>query len=135
MKKFLLAFALLIAVSIPVMAQSLFGGVSLLTIITAQTNSSCFYTNAGYIYVPSVGVTNATLSATNSYAGLLQFSVDNGTTWFTNSSGTWYPTNTIGQGYLIPAQSIPYPILMRFLIITNVANTLPIQIAAKTPNL
>ncbi len=133
MKKLILTCAVLLAVSIPAMAGFLFGGVSLLTVVTAQTNGPTFYTNSGYIYAPQITVTNATLSATNSYVGVFRFSVDNGTTWFTNSSPAFYPTNTVGQTYVIQAQSIQYPVLEQLLVITNTANTIPIQINATSP--
>ena len=133
MKKLILATAVLLAVSMPALAGFLYGGVSLITVTTAQTNSPTFYTNTGYVYAPGITITNNTLSATNSYCGLFRFSIDNGTTWFTNNSPVFIPTNTAAAQYSIPSQSFQFPVLEQMLVITNTANTLPIQINATTP--
>ncbi len=114
-------------------AGYLFGGVSLTTITTAQSNSPSFYTNSGYIYAPQVTVTNANLSASNSYSGLLRFSIDGGSTWFTNNSPVFIPTNSAGQTYVIQAQSFQFPVIEQMLVITNTANTGLIQINATSP--
>ena len=114
-------------------AGYLFGGMTLSPIITAQSNTPCFYTNSGYLYLPGLTITNTTLSMTGAYAGVFQFSID-GANWYTNGSPIFIPTNTAAPAqYIIAAQSAPVPVLVRMLAITNAANTSAISIGATSP--
>ena len=133
MRKLILIFALSALVCVTARAGFLFGGVSLTTITTAQTNSPAFYTNSGYIFAPQVTITNAALSISNAYIGLFRFSIDNGTTWFTNSSPVFIPTNTAAMTYVIQPQTFQFPVIEQMLAITNTANTAAISLSATSP--
>jgi hypothetical protein len=109
-------------------AGYLFGGMTLSTITTAQTNSPTFITNNAYVTIPALSVTNNALSITNAYIGVFRYSPDNGTTWFTNSSPVFTPTQTGATNYPINAQSFAIPLEFQMLAITNAANTSVINI-------
>lgn len=106
---------------------------SMSTITTAQTNSAVIQTNTAYISIPQVTVSNNGLAITNAYSGYFRFSIDGGTTYFTNNSPVFIPTATNAASYTITAQTIQIPIQIQLLAITNTANTSTIQIGASSP--
>jgi hypothetical protein len=106
---------------------------SLSTITTAQTNSTTILTNTSYVSIPQVTVSNNVLAITNAYSGLFRFSIDNGTTWFTNNSPVFIPTATNAASYTVYAQTVQIPIQIQLVAITNTANTSTIQIGVTTP--
>ena len=131
MKTFcIIAFAFLLCIC--AQAGILFGGFTLTTVTTAQTNSASFYTNTGYIYLPQVTITNNTLSISNAYQGYFRWSFD-GITFYTNNSPIFIPTNTTAATYVVPQQSVALPIIVQMLAITNSANTGTIQVGATSP--
>ena len=130
MKK-LISFAVVIAVlavTFSAHAGYLFGGMTLSPITTAQTNSPTFITNNAYVSIPALSVTNNALAITNAYIGVFRYSPDNGTTWFTNSSPVFTPTQTGATNYPLSAQSFSIPLQFQMLAITNTANTSTINI-------
>lgn len=106
---------------------------SLSTIVTAQTNTSTFLTNTAYVSVPQISVSNNGLALTNSYTGSFRFSIDNGATFYTNNSPQFNPAVTNAGTTIITGQTIPVPILIQMVAITNTANTTTIQIGVTTP--
>jgi hypothetical protein len=78
-------------------------------------------------------VSNNGLAITNAYSGFFRFSIDNGTTWFTNNSPVFIPTATNAAAYVINAQTIQVPIQVEMTAITNAANTSTIQIGVTSP--
>lgn len=114
-------------------AGILIGGYTLVNITTSQTNSPSFSTNVAYAYIPQVTVTNASISATNSYYGVFRFSLDGGITFFTNNSPVFTPTNLTASQYVIPAQSASIPIVIQFLFVTNTVNTGIIGVGLTSP--
>ena len=112
-------------------AVPLFGSLS--PVSTATTNSTTFMTNTAAVYVPQVTVSNNGLAITNAYTGAFRFSIDNGSTWFTNNSPIFTPTATNAASYTIAAQVIQIPIQVQLLATTNAANTTAIQLGATSP--
>lgn len=106
---------------------------SLSTITTAQTNTPTFQTNTAYLSIPQISVSNNGLAITNAYVGSFRFSIDNGTTWFTNSSPQFYPAVTNAGTAVIYAQTVQIPIQIQMVAITNTANTTTIQIGVTSP--
>ena len=107
---------------------------SLSTITTATTNSASFATNTASIYLPQVTISNNGLAFTNSYIGAFRFSIDNGTTWFTNNSPVFIPTATNAASYTISAQVVQIPIQIQLLATTNViSGQTTIQLGATSP--
>ena len=131
MKTFL-AITLALTLCLSAQAGILFGGFTLTTINTAQTNSASFYTNTGYIYLPRVTITKNTLAISNAYQGYFRWSFD-GVTFYTNNSPIFIPTNTAAATYVVPQQSVALPIIVQMLAITNIANTGSIQVGATSP--
>jgi len=136
MKKLLLFLALAVFLAVflaafPARATILIGGLSPIT--TAQTNSATILTNTAYVSVPQVSVSNNGLAITNAYWGCFRFSIDNGSTWFTNNSPIFNPAVTNAGTTVIFAQTIQVPIQVQMLAITNTANTSQIQIGVSTP--
>lgn len=106
---------------------------SLTTVVTAQTNTATFVTNTAYVSIPQVTVSNGGLDITNAYTGFFRFSIDNGTTWFTNNSPVFIPTATNAASYTITAQTVQIPIQVQMLAITNAADTHQVQLGVSTP--
>jgi len=132
MKK-LFAFLVLAAFLAGFEAQSAILIGSLSPIVTLQTNTSAFLTNTAYIAVPQFSVSNNGLVITNAYTGSFRFSVDNGTTWFTNNSPQFNPAVTNAGTTVINAQTIQVPVQIQLTAITNAANTSTIQIGVTSP--
>ena len=126
----LLAVGLLCFVGVGI-ASPLLGSLSPIT--TAFTNSATFTTNTAALYLPQVTLSNNGLAITNAYTGAFRFSIDNGTTWFTNNSPLFIPTVTNAASYTIAAQVVSVPIQVQLIATTNTANTSVIQIGATTP--
>lgn len=114
-------------------AGQLFGSFQLTTLTTAQSNSPPFYTNLASVFIPSCSVTNVALSISNAYIGVYRFSLDGGSTYFTNGSPVFIPTNTAAATYAIPGQFVQIPIIIEMLAITNTANTGTIQLGVTSP--
>ena len=106
---------------------------SLSPITTAQTNSTTFQTNTAYVSIPQISVSNNGLAITNAYIGSFRFSIDGGTTWFTNSSPQFNPAATNAGTTIITAQTVQIPIQIQMVAITNSANTSTIQIGVSSP--
>jgi hypothetical protein len=134
MKKFfatILFSAAILLVANFASAVPLFGSLS--TITTATTNSATFLTNTAAVYMPQVTISNNGLAITNAYTGAFRFSIDNGSTWFTNNSPIFTPTSTNAASYTIAGQVIQIPILIQLSATTNAANTTTIQLGATSP--
>jgi hypothetical protein len=135
MKRFFtfLILALVVFGAVESRAAILLGGLT--TVVTAQTNTTTFQTNTAYLSIPQVTVSNGGLSTNTAYSGFFRFSIDNGTTWFTNNSPNFTPTSTNSASYPIAAQTIQVPIQVQMLAITNVSpnNNLPIQLGITSP--
>ena len=106
---------------------------SLSPITTALTNSATFQTNTAYLSVPQISVSNNGLAITNAYTGSFRFSIDGGTTFFTNNSPQFNPASTNAGTYAINAQTIQIPIMVQMIATTNAANTSTIQIGVTSP--
>jgi hypothetical protein len=106
---------------------------SLSPITTATTNSPTFATNTAYVSLPQISVSNNGLAISNAYNGSFRFSIDNGTTWFTNNSPQFNPATTNAGVTVILAQTVQIPIQVQMLATTNTANTSTIQIGVTSP--
>lgn len=131
MKKLILLTSILALATSMASAIPLFGSLSAIT--TAATNSATFMTNTALVYLPQVTISNNGLAITNAYTGAFRFSIDNGTTWFTNNSPIFTPTSTNAASYTIASQVVSIPIQVQLLATTNAANTLALQLGATSP--
>ena len=133
MKKFLTSLILvaLLLCAAQLQAAILIGSLS--SIITAQTNTPTLQTNSAYLSINQISVSNNGLAITNAYIGSFRFSLDNGSTWFTNNSPQFNPAVTNAGTTTISAQSITLPIQVQMVAITNTANTTLIQIGVTSP--
>lgn len=129
-------FSFLILIAVVLGAAEARAGIligSLSPITTAQTNTPTFHTNTAYLSVPQISVSNNGLAISNAYTGSFRFSIDNGATWFTNNSPQFNPAVTNAGTIIINAQTIPVPIQVQMVAITNTANTSTIQIGVTSP--
>lgn len=129
-------FSFLILIAVVLGAAEARAGIligSLSPITTAQTNTPTFQTNTAYLSVPQISVSNNGLAISNAYTGSFRFSIDNGATWFTNNSPQFNPAVTNAGTIIINAQTIPVPIQVQMVAITNTANTSTIQIGVTSP--
>ena len=133
MKRFLtsLVLAAALLVGLESRATILIGSLSAIT--TAVTNSPPIQTNTAYLSLPQISVSNNGLAITNAYTGSFRWSIDNGTTWFTNSSPQFNPAVTNAGTTVIYPQTVALPIIVEMQATTNVANTSTIQIGVTTP--
>ena len=106
---------------------------SMSTITTAVTNSPPIQTNTAYLSLPQISVSNNGLSMTNAYNGSFRWSIDNGTTWFTNASPQFNPAVTNAGTTVIASQTVALPIIVEMQATTNVANTTTIQMGVTSP--
>jgi len=132
MKKIFSLLAVLFLLVATSRAGIIFGSLSAIT--TAQTNSATFMTNTAYVTIPQIFVSNNGLAITNAYTGYFRFSIDGGTTFYTNNSPAFVPTVTNAATATVYSQTIAIPVLVQMLAITNpvVGNT-QVQIGVTTP--
>ena len=135
MKKFLFLLVLLSAFAALSEARAgiLIGTLS--PIVTSQTNTPTFQTNTAYVSLPQITVSNGAMAISNAYTGSFRFSIDNGTTWFTNNSAQFQPTTNAAASYVIAAQTVQIPIQVQMTAITNVtgANNVQITLGVTSP--